>query len=86
MPLSRFRRIKETVYRRVNLETSRLDTDVLNRSAPPSPTVPDWPTSPQYVANASLWLIVDFLLLLMPIAFLSEYLLVDIDLYWLTPR
>jgi hypothetical protein len=58
----------ETAYKAVENEANSSVRDV---SAPA--TIPGWPTNPQRIASAPLWIIVDFLLLLLPIAFISRF-------------
>ncbi|KAF2023295.1 hypothetical protein EK21DRAFT_118903 [Setomelanomma holmii] len=67
--LSGSTRKEDTAYSAVEIEASRSDTDVSNRTE--APAITGWPTGPQRIANAPIWIIADFLLLLMPIAFIA---------------
>ncbi|KAH7094856.1 hypothetical protein FB567DRAFT_15141 [Paraphoma chrysanthemicola] len=60
---------EDTAYSAVEIDANRSDTDVSNRSAPHD--VPGWPAEPQRIASAPIWIIADFLLLFMPIAFIA---------------
>jgi hypothetical protein len=74
MRLPRTRKKEVTAYRSVEVDPSKSDTDVSNHIEASAPTIVGWPTGPQRIANAPAWLLADFLLLLMPIAFLGEHL------------
>jgi hypothetical protein len=60
-------------YRSVEVDPSASDTDASNHVETSVSTIVGWPNGPQRIANAPAWLLVDFLLLLLPIAFLGEY-------------
>jgi len=62
---------EETSHNIVEVDANRSDTDVSNQTV--APTVAGWPTGPQRIASAPIWIIGDLLLLLMPIAFIGEY-------------
>jgi hypothetical protein len=63
-----------TAYSAVKVENNLSDTDVSNQSA--RHVVPGWPAGPQRIASAPIWIIGDFLLLFMPIAFIG---IVELD-------
>jgi hypothetical protein len=60
---------EETSYSAVEIDANRSDTDVSNQLA--APTIAGWPTGPQRISSAPVWIIGDLLLLLMPIAFIG---------------
>ena len=65
---------EDTAYSAVEVEGNRSDTDVSNQSSPH--VVSGWPAGPQRIGSAPIWIIGDFLLLLMPIAFIG---IVELD-------
>lgn len=65
--LPRSTKPESTAYSAVEIDPNKSDTDVSNSTR----TVPGWPTGPQRISNAPLWIIADFLMLLMPIAFIA---------------
>jgi hypothetical protein len=54
----------------VEIDLNRSDTDVSHVST--EPVVAGWPTGPQRISSSPVWIIADFLLLLMPVAFLGR--------------
>lgn len=59
---------EEVSYAAVEVGPSRSDTNVTDLQ----PKVAGWPTAPRRILNAPIWIIGDFLLLLLPIAFIGE--------------
>jgi hypothetical protein len=62
---------EETTYTSVEVDTNKSDTDTMHHTR--------MPAEPRSTATTQLWLVVDFLLLLMPIAFLGEHCALSMD-------
>lgn len=75
MPLptnfSRSKKKDESAYSAVEVDPNKSTTDVSSNSA--TPVLDGWPTGPERIATAPIWIIADILLLLMPIAFIGTF-------------
>jgi hypothetical protein len=77
MWLSRLGKNETTVYSTVGTETGRPSTDDVNKPDTPSLAIAKWPVGARRIARAPWWLLIDFLLLLVPATFLGKCILYD---------
>lgn len=59
---------QDVTYAAVELDPRRSDSDTADQQT----TVEGWPTAPERISSASIWVVGDIVLLLMPIAFIGK--------------